>query len=71
MCDTFIATPDYTKNNKMIFGKNSDREPNEVQSIIKIPARRNTEKQFLFGLKFYNRDHNVKYWEVSCEFLFP
>lgn len=38
MCDTFIATKSVTKNHSLlIFGKNSDREPNEAQAIIHVP----------------------------------
>lgn len=37
MCDTFVATPDYTKNRTMILAKNSDREPNEAQALIRYP----------------------------------
>jgi dipeptidase len=44
MCDTFIALPSITKNKTMIFGKNSDREPNEAQAIVRFPRRKNTEK---------------------------
>ena len=44
MCDTFIALPSITKNKTIIFGKNSDREPNEAQSIVRFPRRNNTEK---------------------------
>ncbi len=33
MCDTIIATPAATKNGVMLFGKNSDRESDEVQNI--------------------------------------
>jgi len=39
MCDTLIATPLATKNNEMIFAKNSDREPNEAQNVTFIPAK--------------------------------
>jgi dipeptidase len=45
MCDTFVATPDFTSNGKMLFGKNSDREPNEAQSIVRYPASRSKEKK--------------------------
>ncbi|MCB1160829.1 MAG: C69 family dipeptidase, partial [Leptospiraceae bacterium] len=38
MCDTFTAGPGYTLDERWIFGKNSDREPNEAQSILRIPA---------------------------------
>ncbi len=44
MCDTFIALPSVTKNKTIIFGKNSDREPNEAQAIVRFPRRKNTEK---------------------------
>lgn len=44
MCDTFIALPSITKNKSIIFGKNSDREPNEAQAIVRFPRRKNTEK---------------------------
>ncbi|MBE7437048.1 MAG: C69 family dipeptidase [Spirochaetales bacterium] len=33
MCDTFVALPEFTGSRHLIFGKNSDREPNEAQSI--------------------------------------
>ena len=44
MCDTFIALPNFTKNGSMIFGKNSDREPNEAQDIVHIQKRKPKEK---------------------------
>ena len=44
MCDTFIALPSITKNKTIIFGKNSDRESNEAQAIVRFPKRKNTEK---------------------------
>lgn len=33
MCDTFVAVNEYTEDNSVIFGKNSDRHPNEPQII--------------------------------------
>jgi len=39
MCDTFVSAKNYSKNKTIIFGKNSDREPNEAQAIVKYPAR--------------------------------
>ena len=33
MCDTFVALPSITSDGSIIFGKNSDREPNEAQSL--------------------------------------
>ncbi|MHA1819692.1 MAG: carcinine hydrolase/isopenicillin-N N-acyltransferase family protein [Promethearchaeota archaeon] len=40
MCDTFIILPEFTKNDKLLFGKNSDREPDEVQNVIFIKGRK-------------------------------
>ncbi len=39
MCDTLIATAETTKDGVPIFGKNSDREPNEAHQILNLPAR--------------------------------
>jgi dipeptidase len=44
MCDTFIALPNITKNGSVIFGKNSDREPNEIQIIARFPRKVHSEK---------------------------
>lgn len=33
MCDTFVVLPEARNKTSIIFGKNSDREPNEVQAI--------------------------------------
>lgn len=38
MSDLFIAKPDFTQENYTIFGKNSHREANESQAIIRVPA---------------------------------
>ena len=38
MCDTFVALPTATAGGKIIFGKNSDREPNEAQALEYHPA---------------------------------
>ncbi|MBL0713925.1 MAG: C69 family dipeptidase [Desulfosarcina sp.] len=39
MCDTIAATGNATTDGVTLFGKNSDREPNEAQYICHIPAR--------------------------------
>ncbi|NUQ24269.1 MAG: C69 family dipeptidase [Saprospiraceae bacterium] len=39
MCDTFVALPPKTQNGAVIFGKNSDREPNEMQALEYHPRR--------------------------------
>jgi dipeptidase len=44
MCDTFVATAKSTGCDHLIFGKNSDREPNEAQAILRVPARRHPEE---------------------------
>lgn len=46
MCDTFVATPSFTGTSSMIFGKNSDREPNEAQALLRVPARSKESKTF-------------------------
>lgn len=33
MCDTFVCTGSATADGSVIFGKNSDREPNEAQIL--------------------------------------
>lgn len=38
MCDTFVAMPSMTQDGSVIFGKNSDREPNEAQVLEYHPV---------------------------------
>ncbi len=38
MCDTLVALASATKDGAVYFAKNSDREPNEAQSIIRVAA---------------------------------
>ena len=35
MCDTVVATPETTADGVTLFGKNSDREPNEAQHVVR------------------------------------
>ncbi len=44
MCDSFIALPSFTANGSVIFGKNSDREPNEAQDIVHFLRKNISEK---------------------------
>lgn len=37
-CDTFVALPPTTVDNRIIFGKNSDRPCDEVQEVVYFPA---------------------------------
>jgi dipeptidase len=45
MCDTFICPPSLSATGHAIFGKNSDREPNEIQILRKYPAKEVASKQ--------------------------
>ena len=47
MCDTFVALPSVTCDGSIIFGKNSDREPNEAQILEYHPAREYSEGEKL------------------------
>jgi dipeptidase len=38
MCDTFVALPGATSDGSVVFGKNSDREPNEAHEVVLVPA---------------------------------
>ncbi|MCC7130745.1 MAG: C69 family dipeptidase [Anaerolineae bacterium] len=38
MCDTVVITPEATADGVMLFGKNSDREPNEAHTLALIAA---------------------------------
>lgn len=39
MCDTFGALASWTGTGQAIFGKNSDREPDETQLVVSVPAQ--------------------------------
>lgn len=47
MCDTFIADFAGEGSGYKIFGKNSDREPNEAQAIVRFPRTTNTNREVL------------------------
>ena len=38
MCDTVVATAEVTADGVTLFGKNSDREPNEAHHLLRAPA---------------------------------
>jgi dipeptidase len=42
MCDTVVAIGNSTKDGSVIFGKNSDRYPNEVQNIVYFPKEKHS-----------------------------
>ncbi|GAP05743.1 dipeptidase [Anaerolinea thermolimosa] len=39
MCDTFVVFPDATADGSLLFGKNSDRDPNEAHEVILVPRK--------------------------------
>jgi len=43
LCDIILATPKATKHKILLFGKNSDRHPDEPQILEVIPRRRHEE----------------------------
>jgi dipeptidase len=43
MCDTLVALPNSTADGNLLFAKNSDREPDEAQGIIRIPNLEHSE----------------------------
>ncbi|MHA2357520.1 MAG: C69 family dipeptidase [Candidatus Heimdallarchaeaceae archaeon] len=44
MCDTIVAVGNSTKDGSVIFGKNSDRDPNEVHNVEYIPRKKHKSK---------------------------
>ncbi len=39
MCDTLVALPKFTATGTVLFAKNSDREPDEIQELVLLPPR--------------------------------
>ena len=39
MCDTLVALPSHTASGNLLLAKNSDREPDEAQVLLRMPAR--------------------------------
>jgi dipeptidase len=44
MCDTFVSLAGHNQNHRLIFAKNSDREPNEAHELLYVPATKCEEK---------------------------
>ncbi len=40
MCDTMVALGSVTQSGNVLFAKNSDREPNEAQIVLRIPRKK-------------------------------
>ena len=47
MCDTMVAMGDVTASGRVIFAKNSDREPSEAHAIEQIPRQKHAPGQLL------------------------
>jgi len=47
MCDTFVALGNATRDGSVIFGKNSDREPNEAHELVLIPHAKHQSDETL------------------------
>jgi secernin len=45
MCDTFVALGNATQDGSVIFGKNSDRDPNEAHQLVLIPHATHSDDQ--------------------------
>ena len=58
-CDTFVVLPDVTKENNVIFGKNSDRPLGEVQEVISVKEHPHKEK-LQVGKNFVQDVHHEK-----------
>ena len=43
MCDTIVALGNSTADGNVLFGKNSDRHPNEAHEVIILPAAQHPE----------------------------
>ncbi|TXT58237.1 MAG: Dipeptidase [Promethearchaeota archaeon] len=43
-CDTIVALGNSTKDGSVLFGKNSDREPNEAQNLVYLPRKKYSDK---------------------------
>lgn len=62
MCDTFICPPSLSASGNAIFGKNSDREPNEIQILRRFAAKERAYKQQ--QCTFINVEHTRETYEV-------
>jgi len=47
VCDTFVILSQYTKNGNLLFGKNSDRVPDEVQNIVFIKGGKHSSNEMV------------------------
>ena len=58
MCDTFVILPKYTENGKTLFGKNSDRDPDETQNVIFIPGGKHNPEDMV-NCTYIKRFHRI------------
>jgi secernin len=38
-CDTFVVLGSHTEDGRVLVAKNSDREPNEPNNVVRVPSR--------------------------------
>ena len=52
-CDTFVVLPDVSRENTVIFGKNSDRPIGEVQEVIFLTREEPHKEKLQVGKKSF------------------
>jgi dipeptidase len=68
MCDTLVALPHFTRNKNLIFAKNSDREPDEAQGIIKLP-KVNTIHAMTPDTHDMTQSHGMGKTSLQCTYI--
>lgn len=64
MCDTIVALGNSTKDGSVLFGKNSDREPNEPHIMIRVPRRKNQVNEGMLKTTFMQIPQAAETYEV-------
>lgn len=63
MCDTMVALGNTTKDGSVIFAKNSDRQPNEPHTMIRIPRKKH-QKGDIFKCTYIDVEQADETYEV-------
>lgn len=69
MCDTFVAMSPATSDGTVIFGKNSDREPNEAQSLEYHPKKTHKSGALAHEFKIVN-SYDFNDWTFSTTWIY-
>ncbi|MHA1340817.1 MAG: C69 family dipeptidase [Promethearchaeota archaeon] len=75
MCDTFVILPEYTKNGNLLFGKNSDRDPDETQNVVFIKGGKHNPDEVVKctylevpqAEETYDAIISQPFWMYGCE----